>query len=424
MPKRIHSAALALAGAALLIGCVALSVWILLDDRQDSTESFACQGCGPPTRQPAEELTVEEMRERTLADGRRLALQGVRVGDTVHLTELNIPHTAEGAYVVFLKAATQNPGEVWPFPGPLLLDWCQEIPNLFVVVVLGSEETESTRDRLQFQFGVHGQILLDPEGEVLAAFRIEEESSGIGFLIERTGHVISRLPPLRLATASAVRSHLNTWSEGTPPPASTAVFGAIHPTSPDQSLQEVLARTSLEKSPTFEDVPTLVYRYAPDCTACEYTSEAALELASTYAGQLNLVGLAFVLSPETTAEVIRYGEWYANALSENQQRWIDNLVINEPTADELVVKARHLESAFPVMIDWDQRITGALGLSMAPLPCWVLYDASGAFVDLIPGGTETVYRDGIPHQGPLPPLDYLQQYLDAFLDQLSDQGKQ
>jgi thiol-disulfide isomerase/thioredoxin len=419
MSKRIRAAVLTSVGAALVIACVALGTWIL-SDQVDDGASIGCSDCSSSRRQSAEELTVEQARERTLADGRRLALQGLRVGDDIYLAELNIPPTAEGAYVVFLKAAPRTPGEVCPFPSPLLLDWCQEIPNLFVVVVLGSEETESTRNRLQVQFGLNGQILLDPEGEVLAAFRIEEESSGIGFLIDRAGHVISRLPPLRLATASVIRSHLNTWSEGTPPPASTAAFGAIHPTSPEQSLLEVLAQTSLEELPTFEDVPTLVYRYAPDCTACDYTSEAALELASTYAGQLNLVGLAFVLSPETTMEVVRYGELYANALSENQQRWINNLVINEPTADELVVKARQLESAFPVLIDWDQRITGALGLSMAPLPCWVLYDSGGAFVDLVPGGTETVYRDGIPHQGALPPFDYLQQYLDAFLDQLSD----
>ncbi len=415
MARRTRRAVLLLAGAALLMGCLGLAARIYLGS-QDHVAPLGCKDCGPPKRALSEESTVEEMRESVLEEGRRVALQGLLIGDVVPLTELGIPATVERAYVVLIKTATQPLVETWSFPVTLLQDWSLDFPNIFVVLILGSEEEEPARNHVQAEFGSRGHVLLDSDGSIFAKFRVEEESPSIGFLIDRMGRVVSRTPPLRLTTASAIRELLDEWDQGRQPSPSTAVFGAIHPESEGISLHHVLEQTSHETTQLFTDTPTLVYCFASDCAPCEYTSNVALDLASAYADRLNLVGLASVLSPGCVADAMQYGKRYTNSLTQHQQAWINSLAVDEQATSELVAKAKSLESTFPVLIDWDGRITGSLGLAMASLPCWALYDSVGKFVDLLPGGSETTNLNGTLHEGALPPLDYLQRYVDSYFE--------
>ncbi|MBU1050204.1 hypothetical protein KKG90_09305 [Candidatus Bipolaricaulota bacterium] len=437
-PRKI--AALALLSAVLLAAGIYIIKYLpqtkptLLEQIQGS-DSIGCSDCG--TQEVGvlgrERIGPEEFREMKLGEMRNAAMQGVLVGESLvaSFPELNW-QTQPLWYVLFIEAtdALHSPATVFTFC--VLRDWMQELDNQFhLLLILSDEASGEMVVELRAFFQDSATVLLDADDYLRIQLQIEPGAPRLAYLVDASGIVTSRLPPLRPETASTLRAHVELHVTADHAPGTMDRFAATHISQIEGTVWEYaslphLANHSFPLQSVSRALPTLIYLFAVDCAPCEITGATAFSLAEAFDGQLNLVGLSFALSPIGIESARDYGRTYTHARTPQQLDWIERL----PEAgadvsrflDGIKTKsANYVNEApilFPVFMDWDRRVSGAIGLGISPLPLWALYDKDGNFIEMFPAATQTTLDEGVYVETAFPPFDYLYSYLATYLDRL------
>jgi len=404
------TAAIVLAALALLIAAGLFSGRRVPVSSTLVESDASCSKCGRALTQVAEESSTDEWRAQQIEAGRLRIQQGLLVGEACLPAKAVDWQSSRATLVYYLApSVTEEYAPEASFTANVLRNWLSRLQDLRVILILPSSASEAQREATQHYIGSGATVLLDDAGDSIRnALRLEAQAPSIGYLVSDDGIVHLRLPPVRPEMCTSIFGLTSTFVASGGLPAEPIHFPVPHP---DQlavapwDLIPVLRST--------EQSTVLVYFFAPGCVGCALTTEVAMELQREFEDHIKVVGLAYALSYDSVCSAIEYGQAYSAALDTNRLDWISGLSRAEATSYEedtrlaLDQYAQDNGIEFPVLVDWDRAIAGALGLGCAQMPSWALFDPEGALVGVIPGGRETVYVDGEPVVSAFPPFDYL-----------------
>jgi len=419
-------------GVALVLAATIAVASVLLTSDVPSDSSPGCLSCGGGTRTPLPEgeFVLDEQRQKALAESRQIVYQGLLVGEAPNgLAPFSQEATGEWALLYSYALPTEDFQPESNFTLRLLADWQESITELRLYLVLTGLIESSIQDRINAVLGNRISTIADPDGTLRQQLRLEDSPPGFGFLLNPDGVVAVRIPPLRLENASYIRQLLeDAVSRTNPAQPSLTRFPAIHPAQVESPLQEICAEaTFTHGNPArLAGLPTLVYAFAPDCEPCNLATEVTLQLASEYTGQINVLGFAFALSSESMRSSQEHAEQYRSALQAERMAWARTLPQSDSAMVAYVDAIPGVIGAYvgdaPIgwsaAIDWDRQLSGAMGMGIAPLPCWAFVSRDGTLLDVVPGRLEIVNLEGEFVESTLPSIAALREMIEHLL--LSD----
>jgi thiol-disulfide isomerase/thioredoxin len=418
---------LLLGGAALsLVAIISVTSFVLFRNAP-SDEASSCSSCGTSkTPLPEGEFILDEQRQRVLAESRRIVYQGLSVGESANPV---IPSSEEASTWTLLYCYTLPEKGFQPersFSILLLADWQEKFPGLRFHVILSGQIDSSMQGQIDEMLSSRISTSLDSDGSLRSQLRLEGTPPGFGFLLDPSGVVVARIPPLRIENAAYIEELLEAVAKrnaASSPP--LARFPAIHPDQVETPLEGVYSAATFVQGNQLQpnDLPTLVYAFAPECEPCILATEVTLQLAAEFEGQINVLGLAYALSSDTVQYTHEYANRYRSVLRQERIDWVQSLPRN---ADEMAAYTEgipelitghvgEMSIGFPVAIDWDRMYSGTVGMGIAPLPCWAFVGRDGNLREVVPGRYEIVNRDGEFIESTLPAIEALREMVEEML---------
>lgn len=381
----------------------------------------SCSSCGTTLTGTVSGSSVDEWREEQIERGRLRIQEGLLIGDAC-LADEGLPWQSMPATLVYylVPSLPEEYAPVESFTASVLRDWLAELEDLRVLLILSEEVTEAQRSTTEDYLGAHSVVLLDEGGDLRKALKLEDRAPSIGYLVDINGIVRRRLPPVRPEMCKTILGIVSAYLTSGELPTLSVSFPVPHPAQ--------LTATPQNLVPSLEDTtqPVLVYFFAPGCVGCSLTTELAVQLQQDYDDSICVVGLAYALSYSSVQSAIQFGLNYSSTLDTNRVVWIESLSSEDPiqyeaeTVAALDLYTQENGISFPVLVDWDRKLAGSLGLGCAQMPSWALFDSAGTLVNTFPGGRETVYVGGEPVVSAFPSHTYLSEAIDSLVGGSSD----
>ncbi len=419
--------------AALILSLSATTLIWRLVAKEPPASSPGCSSCAlqhssQSTRVSPASTSSDDLSAASQIRADNRAYQGPSRGDVISTSSLGfeLPTAPAVLFDYRYNSAAVVPKTIYAMNA--IRDWAAEFGELRFVVVLGNGAESSDVESFQEFFDEGTTVVADTTGEFASGIRRADSPRLFGILVDSSQRAVCRLPQLTPKSTESIRELLFTFVETKLPPVPPYPYAAVHPSQAANPWDVIENASGALQVPGLYDMrgrnqPTLLYLFDIDCPACEIASVVTSQLAKEYKDSAVVLGLAFAPSPSALASAARYGMTYLDTLGDEKKAWVQGI----PSASEDLMStvgeeesavaeyASKLDYPFPVLIDWDRRLSGSLGMGLVSFPSWALFDAGGELIRVMSGSQLVTYEDGVPNAGTRPSLQDLRTALDTAI---------